>query len=89
MSNSGRYTFKHGDRTFVIEPIDNTLGKSRELHGDIDPVTKKMSRSYGNKSVGAIHEDDSIITKENGFNDIHMLRPGESPEAFIRSHYPG
>lgn len=42
--------------------------------GDIDPATKKVTGSYGQKSRGAISESESLITKENGFEDI---REGE------------
>ena len=42
----------------------------RATWGDIDPATKKLTGSYGNKSTGAIDAEDSIITKENGFDEI-------------------
>jgi len=83
MSDTGRYYVKAGDRTFVVEPIDNTLGKGRKKWGDIDPASGEVQGSYGNKSIGAIHEDDSIITKENGFDEIYEIGPGESPDSFI------
>jgi len=38
--------------------------------GDIDPATKKVTGSYGNKYKGAIKADESMITKENGFENI-------------------
>jgi hypothetical protein len=38
--------------------------------GDIDPATKKVTGSYGQKSRGGISENESLITKENGFEDI-------------------
>ena len=83
MSKTGRYYVKVDNRVFCIEPIDNSLGKSRRKFGDIDPVTKKVTGSYGDKYVGAIHEDDSIITEEKGFKNIMMLDKG-SPEGYIR-----
>ena len=69
MSNTGRYYVKIGNRTFCVEPIDNTLGKDRKKWGDINPSTKEVEGNYGNKHIGAIHEDDSIITEKNGFKN--------------------
>ena len=83
MSNTGRYYVTVQGRTFCVEPIDNTQGKGKTGWGDINPVTKKVEGNYGNKYLGAIHEDESIITKENGFDEIYTLKPGESPDSFI------
>lgn len=83
MSNTGRYYVKVKGRTFCVEPIDNTEGKGRKQWGDVNPSTKKVEGDYGNKYIGAIHEDDSIITEENGFTNISSLKPGQSPESFI------
>lgn len=82
MSDSGRFFVTIGNRTFCVEPIDNNVGK-RKQWGDIDPATKTMSGGYGEKSRGAIHEDDSIITEENGFKNITMLPAGTSPMGYI------
>lgn len=82
MSDTGRFFVTVGTRTFCVEPIDNAVGK-RKQWGDIDPVTKKTTGDYGEKSRGAIHEDESIITTENGFKNIVMLEPGVSPIGFI------
>ena len=54
--------------TYFIEPIDN--GKPNTLWGDVDPVTKKLTGDYGNKTTGAVKEQDSLITKKNGFVNI-------------------
>jgi len=83
MSNTGRYYVNVDGRTFCVEPIDNTLGKGRKHWGDVNPATKEVEGNYGNKYLGAIHEDESIITEENGFENIHTLNPGESPDDFI------
>jgi hypothetical protein len=83
MSDTGRYYVKVNGRTFCVEPIDNTLGNGRKKWGDIDPATKKVTGSYGDKNIGAIHEDESIITKENGYDEIYELEPGVSPDSFI------
>lgn len=83
MSDSGRFYVKVEGRTFCIEPIDSTMGKSRKMWGDIDPATKTVSGNYGNKHIGSINEDESIITKENGFTNIQSISPGESPISYI------
>jgi hypothetical protein len=38
--------------------------------GDINPATGKVEGDYGSKSKGAIKEEESLITKENGFDNI-------------------
>lgn len=83
MSKTGRYYVISNNRTFCVEPIDNTLGKNREHWGDLNPATGKIEGNYGDKNLGAIHEDDSIITKENGFKNIIELKPGVSPDDYI------
>ena len=35
------------------------------------------------KYKGSIEENESLITKENGFKNIHELKPGENPLGFI------
>ena len=81
MSESGRYFIVDAEsgRKFCVEPI----GDNHEKWGDLDPVTKKMSGSYGDKYQGSINAKDSIITEENGFKNITTLPPGVSPEGFI------
>jgi len=54
--------------TYFVEPIDN--GKPNKLWGDVDPATNKLTGDYGNKTIGAVKEKDSLITKENGFKNI-------------------
>jgi hypothetical protein len=41
-----------------------------------------VKKGWG-KYTGAIDESESIITKENGFEDIHYTGIGESPFSFI------
>lgn len=83
MSDTGRYYMTMEGRTFCIEPIDNTQGKGRRGFGDINPATKKVEGNYGDKHIGSIHEDDSIITKENGFKNIKICNVGENPQDYI------
>ena len=84
MSDTGRQyiTDMKSGRKFVIETIDNSQGKRSEW-GDLDPATKKVTGSYGQKHKGSVTEDDSIITKENGFDKIHYTGKGESPYNLI------
>ena len=81
MSDSGRYyvTDIESGRKFCVEPI----GNSHPEWGDVDPVSKKMTGSYGEKYKGCIDEKESIITEENGFKNIVTLPAGESPDSYI------
>jgi len=38
--------------------------------GDVNPATKQVEGNYGGKYKGAITAEESVITKENGFNEI-------------------
>lgn len=38
--------------------------------GDVNPATKQLEGNYGGKYKGAIKEEESVITKENGFDNI-------------------
>lgn len=82
MSYTGRFYVKIGTRTFCVEPIDESVGRGRTW-GDVDPVTKKLTGSYGEKYPGAVHPDDSIITEANGFKNIVELPVGVSPMGYI------
>lgn len=79
---TGRFIVKSlkTGKTYYIEPIDNN---NRSNWGDLDPVTKKMTGNYGTKYKGSIKPEESMITKENGFDKIYMLEPGESPLSYI------
>jgi len=82
MSHTGRFYVTIGERTFCVEPIDKHVGRGSDW-GDVDPVTKKVTGSYGEKYPGAVHPDDSIITEANGFKNIELLPPGVSPIGHI------
>ena len=64
-------------RKFYVEPI----GYTKTDWGDIDPATKKVTGSYG-KYQGSISKEESLITEENGFTNIHEFKG--SPQEFIR-----
>lgn len=72
--DSGRFVVKSKITgiTYFVEPIDN--GKPGILWGDVDVVTKKMTGDYGNKRRGAVREEDSLITPENGFVKISTFK---------------
>ena len=42
----------------------------RTSWGDVNPATKQVEGNYGDKFKGAIRAEESVITKENGFNEI-------------------
>ena len=67
-------------KRYFIEYIEGR--NSKVSWGDIDPATKKLTGSYGGKLNGAIKAEDSLITKENGFDEIKY--GGGSPYATIQ-----
>ena len=82
MSETGRYYIvdQETGRKFCVEPI---LGAHTPWWGDLNPATGKIEGHYGEKYEGAIEEKDSIITKENGYEEIFYLEPGISPDSYI------
>lgn len=79
---TGRFIVKSikTGKSYFVEAID---GEERTSWGDVDPATKKMTGNYGDKYKGSIRKDESMITKENGFDKIHTLGVGESPLDYI------
>jgi hypothetical protein len=85
-AQSGRY-FVHSGRTgkiYCVEPLDSRH-EDREASswGDIDPATKTVTGSYGNKYKGSIDPSESVITESNGFTNIVELAAGTSPNGYI------
>lgn len=80
--DTGRFIVKSvvTGKTYFVEPLDN--GQRTEW-GDLNPATKKIEGDYGTKHRGAVSEKDSMITKENGFENIVTLEPGVSPIDYI------
>jgi hypothetical protein len=68
---------------YFVEPI--APKNSGAKFGDIDPATKKLTGSYGDKYRGAVEEHESLITAENGFKNIRLLDKGVSPLLAIDS----
>lgn len=79
---TGRFIVKSikTGKSYFVEVID---GDERTNWGDVDPATKKITGSYGDKYKGSIRKEESMITKENGFDKIHTLGVGESPLDYI------
>ena len=79
---TGRFIVKSlkTGRTYFVETLDDG---DRNDWGDLDPVTKKLTGSYGDKYKGSIKPEESLITEENGFEKIHTLSPGQSPLDYI------
>lgn len=79
-SETGRHivtSFRTGKR-YYVEPI----GSGHSNWGDLDPATKKMTGSYGDKYTGSVTEKESVITPENGFKNICLVEGG-SPYPMI------
>jgi hypothetical protein len=77
MSTTGRYFIRdrQSGRVFCVEPInprDQKLDDLNWSNGGIDAVRG-----------GAVREEDSIITSENGFRGITFLPPGTSPDGYV------
>lgn len=79
---TGRFIVKskRTGKEYYVEPLDNGL---RSEWGDLNPATKKLEGEYGTKYKGSVSEKESLITKENGFNNIITLPPGVSPLEYI------
>ena len=79
---TGRFIVKSlkTGKTYFVEPVNQG---TRTNWGDLDPVTRKMTGSYGEKYKGSIKPEESLITEENGFDRIHTLDVGESPLDYI------
>ncbi len=67
-------------RKYYVEPIDSG---ERTDWGDINPATKKIEGAYGTKHKGSVRESESLITKENGFENIVTIPAGWSPLEYI------
>lgn len=75
---TGRFIVKSKStgKTYFVEPIGNTHAAD---WGDLDPATKKMTGTYGERYEGCVTEKESLITEQNGFEKITTLPAGVSP----------
>ena len=82
-NDSGRFvvtSLRTGKRYFV-EPI---ITAHTPKWGSIDPATGNLMHKKGDgKYRGGIDPDESMITPENGFENISMAGIGTSPHAYI------
>lgn len=89
--HTGRFivTSQRTGKVYAVEPI---MGRhDSPKRGDLNPATKKIEGSYGQKFKGAVEEEESLITEENGFKNIVTLDVGTSPLHAIEvldSKYP-
>lgn len=74
---TGRFIVKSNvtGRVYFVEPV----GDPHVQWGDVNPATKTVEGSYGHKFKGSINESESLITKENGFEEITYSGIGASP----------
>ena len=79
---TGRFIVKSKKtgKTYFVEALDD---KEKIVWGDYNPTTKTFEISNYGKYKGSIKPEESMITKENGFDKIHMLGVGESPLDYI------
>jgi len=88
--DTGRFmvSSKRTGKTYYIEP----QGDAHIEWGSVDVSTGKMNTKKGwKKNKGSTEREDSLITTENGFENITTLKAGESPLAYIErldSQYP-
>jgi len=62
---------------YFVEPIGD--GRMADW-GSYNPSTGNVENKKGaGKSAGSVTEEESLITKENGFKKIELLGVGESP----------
>ena len=81
-TETGRFIVKSKvtNKVYFVEPI----GDPHVDWGSVDQSTGKLNVKKGwKKNKGSIEKEDSLITKENGFNKIHNLKKGESPLFYI------
>lgn len=80
---TGRFivsSFRTGAK-YYVEVIANSHTPE---WGSIDPASGNLMHKKGDgKHSGGIKDKESMITKENGFEKIHMLEVGVSPHAWI------
>ncbi len=75
-------------RSYYVEP----MGDPHVKWGSVDPSGKELMVKKGwRKHTGSISEKESLITEENGFQNIRTFEPGLSPIKaieYIDDQYP-
>lgn len=76
--STGRFIVKskRTGKAYFVEAIGNSHPAD---WGDLDPATKKMTGDYGDRYEGCVSEKESLITEENGFDNISTIPAGVSP----------
>lgn len=77
--------FPDTGKKYFIEYIEPRTKQSNKNWGDLDPATKKVTGSYGQKYKGAITEEESLITESNGFKKGEIHEGTGSPYGTIIS----
>lgn len=69
--DTGRFLVKSLETgaTYFVE----SMGRQHTQWSDLNPATGKIEGGYGDKYKGSITESESMITPENGFEDIKKL----------------
>jgi len=82
--DTGRFiviSYRKG-RKYFVETIET---EHTPQWGDVNPATKKVEGSYGEKYRGGIKEKDSLLTPENGFMQVYYSGIGGSPFTVIET----
>lgn len=82
--DTGRFIVKSNVTgiSYYVEPIEEK-DSPHIIWGDVNPATKSVEGSYGDKFKGSIKNSESLITPENGFENIGFVGVGTSPMAEI------
>lgn len=66
---------------YFVEPIGDGRGGD---WGSENPATKEIEHKKGDgKFTGSVTLNESLVTEENGFKEVKLLDPGESPMSEI------
>lgn len=82
--NTGRFIVKYLEtgKEYFVETINDNAHRSN--WGSYNPSTGRVENKKGHdKHLGSITSKESLITQDNGFNDIHELGVGVSPLEYI------
>lgn len=81
MSTGRYYVVSKAGRKFCVEPI---AARDQKIDGHVFTNGGIGGNETKNKQLGgSVREEDSVITKENGYKNIITLPPGHSPNGFI------
>ena len=71
---TGRFIVKSTKtgKVYFVEPIDDRANHT--IWGDLDPASKTLQGDYGSKYRGSIKTNESLICRDNGFDEITMVQ---------------